>query len=73
MLAPPNAYAPVSRAPSPAHPGQFSSAVDADVLAKWKETAAVIIANKSPSDTMALTNLGDVLAANGWLQAAHAW
>lgn len=48
------------------------SDVPAETLSKWRETAAIIIANRSPSDVQSLTVLGDVLSTNGWLKAAHA-
>ncbi|ORY64606.1 Sec23-binding domain of Sec16-domain-containing protein, partial [Leucosporidium creatinivorum] len=40
-------------------------------LEKWQETVAMIIANRTAGDSAALTALGDALAANGWLDAAH--
>lgn len=44
-----------------------------EVLAKWQETAALIIANRTAGDSAALTALGDTLASNDQLDAAHVW
>jgi hypothetical protein len=73
-----NPYAPVSRAPSPSSMNsaaipEYPSNVSPATLGKWRETAAIIIANRAPGDSQALTGLGDTLQANGWLKAAHAW
>ena len=46
----------------------------ADILAKWAETAAMIISSPLTSEaSSALTALGDQLNANQWVEAAHAW
>ncbi|GJE90820.1 Sec23-binding domain of Sec16-domain-containing protein [Phanerochaete sordida] len=43
-----------------------------DVLAKWSETAAMIMcSNMTTESSSALTALGDQLAANNWIEAAH--
>lgn len=42
-------------------------------LAKWQDTAAMIVANRMNGDSAALTRLGDTLIANGWFEAAHVW
>ncbi|KAI0797906.1 Sec23-binding domain of Sec16-domain-containing protein [Abortiporus biennis] len=43
------------------------------VLAKWTEAAAMMISSPMSLDTSsALTALGDQLAANNWIEAAHA-
>lgn len=42
-------------------------------LSKWQEAAATIASNISNGDTAALTALGDLLIANKWASAAHAW
>lgn len=44
-----------------------------NVLTKWLETAAMIVANRTAGDSAALTALGDTLASNGWIDAAHIW
>lgn len=45
-----------------------------DTLAKWPTTAAMIISGSLPTDcSAALTALGDHLALNNWIEAAHAW
>lgn len=33
----------------------------------------MIVANRTAGDAQALTALGDVLSANTWYKAAHAW
>ncbi|KAI0341617.1 hypothetical protein BDW22DRAFT_1332329 [Trametopsis cervina] len=44
-----------------------------DTLAKWPTTAAMIISGSLPTDcSAALTALGDHLALNNWIEAAHA-
>ena len=65
-------YDPASRSPTPASM-DYRSDISPDVLDKWRETAAMIVANRTSGDSQALMNLGDALAANGWLKAAHAW
>ncbi|EKM55569.1 uncharacterized protein PHACADRAFT_144091 [Phanerochaete carnosa HHB-10118-sp] len=43
-----------------------------DVLAKWTETTAMILSSTMTTDTYStLTALGDQLAANNWIEAAH--
>lgn len=69
-----NDYGPVvSRAPSPSGRIEYPADVPAHTLSKWQDTAAMIIANRAMGDSQALTSLGDVLAANHWYGAAHAW
>ncbi|OCH94992.1 hypothetical protein OBBRIDRAFT_788730 [Obba rivulosa] len=47
--------------------------IPADVLAKWADTAAMMISNPMTAESVAaLTALGDQLAANQWSEAAHA-
>lgn len=46
--------------------GSTSSAVD-----KWPENLAVILANRTANDSMAISQLGDVLVANGYLDCGH--
>lgn len=44
------------------------------ILSKWTETAAMMISSPMTNETSsALTSLGDQLAANGWVEAAHCW
>ena len=50
-----------------------SNLLPREVLAKWQETAALIIANRTAGDSAALTALGDTLASNDQLDAAHIW
>ncbi|KAK9766027.1 hypothetical protein K7432_005196 [Basidiobolus ranarum] len=40
-------------------------------LSKWRETVAMILANRTAGDSMALTSLGDLLRSHGWTNAAH--
>jgi COPII coat assembly protein SEC16 len=48
--------------------------VPPDVLSKWTETVAMMISSPMSVDTSsALTALGDQLASNQWIEAAHAW
>lgn len=43
-------------------------------LAKWPQTATMIISGTATIEaSSALTSLGDHLAANNWIEAAHAW
>ncbi|RUS28922.1 Sec23-binding domain of Sec16-domain-containing protein [Jimgerdemannia flammicorona] len=42
-----------------------------DKLSKWKETLALILANRTPKDHDALTALGDLLREYGRIEAAH--
>jgi hypothetical protein len=47
--------------------------VDPSQLAKWRDTVAIILANRSARDVEALTALGDILKEQGWIEAAHIW
>ncbi|KZO95287.1 hypothetical protein CALVIDRAFT_483144 [Calocera viscosa TUFC12733] len=40
-------------------------------LQKWREAAATILSNQSPGSSAALTQLGDYLIMNNWVEAAH--
>lgn len=40
-------------------------------LPSWKESAAIVASNRSPSDSAALTAIGDGLCTRGLLEAAH--
>ena len=42
-------------------------------LQEWQITLTLILANRTPRDTEAITSLGDILRAHGWLDAAHIW
>ena len=60
---------------SPNIPPAFQpSAASAAVLSKWPQTLAMIISSPMTTElSAAVTALGDQLAANGWIEAAHAW
>ncbi|KAI7851450.1 Sec23-binding domain of Sec16-domain-containing protein [Circinella umbellata] len=40
-------------------------------LQEWQITLTLILANRTPRDTEAITSLGDILRTHGWLDAAH--
>ncbi|GAA5950714.1 hypothetical protein JCM21900_000489 [Sporobolomyces salmonicolor] len=40
-------------------------------LDKWRDTVGMIVANRTAGDSAVLTALGDALASNGWIEAAH--
>lgn len=66
----------ISRVPSPAPTlidTSFPTDLPTTTLSKWRETAAIIVANRMSGDSAALTRLGDTLVANGWFEAAHVW
>lgn len=43
-------------------------------LSKWTETVAMMLSNPMTAESSAaLTALGDHLATNQWIEAAHAW
>jgi hypothetical protein len=43
-------------------------------LAKWAETASVLLSNPVTTDSSAaLCTLGDYLGTNDWTAAAHVW
>ena len=45
-----------------------------NVLAKWKETAGMILSGAMTTESSsALTALGDQLVSNGWIEAGHVW
>ena len=44
-----------------------------DSLVKWRETIAMILANRAPGDNQAIYALGDMLKEYGWIHAAHTW
>ena len=47
--------------------------VPIDNLVKWRETIAMILANRAPGDSQAISALGDMLKEYGLIHAAHAW
>lgn len=63
----------IPRAPTPIAIDPATANLPESVLAKWQETVALIVANRSVGDSAALTALGDTLKANGWVDAAHIW
>ncbi|KAI8048772.1 Sec23-binding domain of Sec16-domain-containing protein [Gilbertella persicaria] len=46
-------------------------AIDRQQLVYWRNTVAIILANRTPKDVEALAALGDILSQQGWLEAAH--
>lgn len=42
-------------------------------LTEWQTTLTLILANRTPRDTEAITALGDILMSHGWIEAAHIW
>jgi hypothetical protein len=42
-------------------------------LVKWRDTLAIMLANRTPRDIEALTAFGDIMKEQGWLEAAHIW
>jgi len=76
MLQPPVPLAAPAMTPrTPNFPTMVSTVhIPAETLAKWPETAAMIIASPlTPEVSGALTALGDQLQANNWVEAAHVW
>lgn len=47
--------------------------VDLSHLIKWRETLAIILANRTGRDLEALTAFGDIMRDQGWIEAAHIW
>ncbi|GES88543.1 Sec23-binding domain of Sec16-domain-containing protein [Rhizophagus clarus] len=45
--------------------------VPLDSLIKWRETIAMILANRAPGDNQAISALGDMLKEYGWIHASH--
>ncbi|BGP16572.1 hypothetical protein JCM10213_000516 [Rhodosporidiobolus nylandii] len=60
------ASAPLSR-----NPTGDAQPLSEETLEKWQDTVGMIVANRTAGDAAALTALGDALAANGWVAAAH--
>jgi hypothetical protein len=46
---------------------------DIKQLSKWRDTLAIILANRTANDAEALTALGDIMKEQGWIEAAHIW
>ncbi|GAA5877576.1 hypothetical protein JCM8547_007735 [Rhodosporidiobolus lusitaniae] len=63
------ASAPLSRVPTETNNG--GERLSEATLEKWQDTVGMIVANRTAGDSAALTALGDALAANGWVAAAH--
>lgn len=42
-------------------------------LVKWRDTLAIMLANRTARDIEALTAFGDIMKEQGWLEAAHIW
>jgi len=42
-------------------------------LVKWRETVAMLLANRAPGDNNAISALGDMLKEYGFIHASHAW
>ncbi|CAG8698294.1 3678_t:CDS:2, partial [Ambispora leptoticha] len=40
-------------------------------LTKWRETVAMVLANRAPGDSQVITALGDTLKSYGWISASH--
>ncbi|CAG8519639.1 14042_t:CDS:2 [Acaulospora colombiana] len=72
---------PNHQVPNPTNNAQYgspyssSAASDSPLenLERWRETLAMILANRSPGDNQAITALGDMLKECGWIHAAHIW
>lgn len=59
---------------SPNFPSINPMSLPPEILAQWANTAAMIISHPLSADSSAaLTSLGDQLAANHWIEAAHIW
>lgn len=46
---------------------------DLSQLVKWRDTVAIILANRTARDLEALTAFGDMMKEQGWTEAAHIW
>ncbi|KAL7328494.1 hypothetical protein PS15p_206760 [Mucor circinelloides] len=44
---------------------------DLSQLVKWRDTVAIILANRTASDLEALTAFGDMMKEQGWTEAAY--
>ncbi|SPO25699.1 related to SEC16 - COPII vesicle coat protein required for ER transport vesicle budding [Ustilago trichophora] len=52
-------------------PAPVESTSAPTALPSWKESAAIVASNRSPSDAAALTAIGDGLCTRGLVEAAH--
>ena len=55
------------------HTSSSDHSVPLDSLVKWRETIAMILANRVTGDNQAISALGDMLKENGWIHASHIW
>ena len=66
----------ISRSATPVTPMPdplLASKLPDERLARWRQTAGMIVANRTPGSSAALVSLGDSLALAGHVDAAHAW
>ncbi|CAG8490049.1 7141_t:CDS:2 [Funneliformis caledonium] len=56
---------------STSHSSSSARDVPLDSLVKWRETIAMILANRTPGDNQVISALGDMLKECGWVHAAH--
>ncbi|CAI2177494.1 10668_t:CDS:2 [Funneliformis geosporum] len=56
---------------STSHSSSSARDVPLDSLVKWRETIAMILANRAPGDNQVISALGDMLKEFGWIHAAH--
>ncbi|CAG8583915.1 4203_t:CDS:2 [Dentiscutata erythropus] len=68
-----NTSANLQYSPATMNPLYSSATCDIPIesLEKWRETLAIILANRSPGDNQAISALGDMLKEFGWINAAH--
>ncbi|KAG9295948.1 hypothetical protein G9A89_011800 [Geosiphon pyriformis] len=57
---------------SPIYASPTFNNVSIESLSKWRETVAMVLANRAPGDSQLITTLGDTLKEHGWILAAHA-
>lgn len=46
---------------------------DLSQLVKWRDTLAIILANRTGRDLEALAAFGDMMKEQGWIEVAHIW
>jgi hypothetical protein len=46
---------------------------DSKQLVKWRDTLAIVLANRTGRDIEAITALGDIMKEQNWIHAAHIW
>ncbi|ORE02933.1 hypothetical protein BCV72DRAFT_308677 [Rhizopus microsporus var. microsporus] len=56
---------------APYCPATAKPVVDVKQLSRWRDTIAIILANRTLRDSEALTALGDIMKEHGWIDAAH--